>query len=82
MGEVCFAYHIMRYLGFLIDTQRLPVTWPLDKREDLCSDIEEALCTRQKVDPRLLAHVFWENYRQQRSLPRGASTFPPVFDSP
>ena len=52
-----FVSHIMRYLGFLIDTRRLSVTWPLDKREDLRLDIEEALRTRRRVPPRLLAKI-------------------------
>jgi hypothetical protein len=32
--------HIMRYLGFLIDTRRLSIAWPFDKRQDLRQDID------------------------------------------
>jgi hypothetical protein len=46
--------HIMRYLGFLIDTRRLAVTWPLDKRDDLCHDIQEALESNRKHRRELL----------------------------
>jgi hypothetical protein len=49
--------HIMRYLGFLIDTRRLSVTWPLDKRQELQGDIQEALANRRRVSPRLLAKI-------------------------
>jgi hypothetical protein len=52
-----YVSHIMRYLGFLIDTRRLSVTWPLDKREDLCLDIQEALRTKRRIAPRLLAKI-------------------------
>jgi hypothetical protein len=49
--------HIMRYLGFMIDTRAMTVTWPFDKREDLQADIEEALAQRRSVAPRLLARI-------------------------
>jgi hypothetical protein len=49
--------HTMRYLGFLIDTRLLSVTWPFDKREDLRADITEALENRRRVNPRLLARI-------------------------
>jgi hypothetical protein len=54
--ENCVS-HIMRYLGFLIATRQLSVTWPFNKREDLRLDIEEALRTWRRVPPRLLAKI-------------------------
>jgi hypothetical protein len=52
-----FVSPVMRYLGFLIDTRCLSVTWPFDKREDLHQDIEEALRTHHRVDLILLARI-------------------------
>jgi hypothetical protein len=49
--------HGMRYLGFMIDTRAMTVTWPFDKREDLRADITELLAKRRSVDPRLLARI-------------------------
>jgi hypothetical protein len=46
-----FAPHLMRYLGFLIDTRQLSVNWSFD------NDIEEALRTRRRVPPCLLAKI-------------------------
>jgi hypothetical protein len=47
----------MRYLGYVIDTRLMLVTWPLDKRLGLCDDIDLLLETSRKARPRLGATV-------------------------
>jgi hypothetical protein len=63
--------HIMRYLGFLIDTRCLSVTWPFDKRQDLRQDIEDAIRMRRRVPPRLLAVILGKIMSAARIAPWG-----------
>jgi hypothetical protein len=77
MGK--FVSRIMGYLGFLIDTQQLSIIWPLDKREDLRRNIEEALCTCHHVAPRLLARILGKRSSAALIAPWGTMSLP-VFD--
>jgi hypothetical protein len=45
------ATHLMLFLGYLIDSHSLMVTWPLYKQADLLQAIQEALTKPHMVSP-------------------------------
>ncbi len=51
------ATHIALFLGYLINSRTLVVTWPLYKRAALYEDIQQALAAPTKVPPKLAASI-------------------------
>jgi hypothetical protein len=67
-----FVSHIMLYLGFLIDSRAMTVTWPLDKRVELRDLMLSVLRTKGHVStPRIIASIIGKLRSAARVAPWG-----------
>ncbi len=67
-----FVCHIMLYLGFLINSRDMTVTWPLDKRLDLRALILTILQTKHyESTPRVIASIIGKIRSAARIAPWG-----------
>jgi hypothetical protein len=67
-----FVSHIMLYLGFLIDSRAMTVTWPLDKRLELRDMMLTVLQTKHREStPRIIASIIGKIRSAARIAPWG-----------
>jgi hypothetical protein len=67
-----FVNHLMLYLGFLIDSRAMTVTWPLVKRIDLREQILQALAhPRHQSTPKIIASIIGKIRYVARIAPWG-----------
>jgi hypothetical protein len=67
-----FVSHIMLYLGFLIDSRKMTVTWPLHKRLELRDMMLSVLQTKHhESTPRIIASIIGKIRSAARIAPWG-----------